>query len=325
MLNNLTNFFNLITGRRIKTVLEPSDLIAVGTRQSKALGDYKPTAIQFSDLQAQLGGGGGGITLTTVGTTGASTLVGNTLNIPNYATGGGGGLEGTNYVYVTANGTDIENAAELVAAYNESITRVPSITNRITIIAAPGYYNFGSTNFTMNTEYIDLVSLDGNRSVIFNSTDVSGTINITANDVFVKGVNVLTKIFNISSNLSLLKLENCEGGDLSFAGGILLSASGTFINCKGGNSSFGNFASGTFIDCIGGLGSFGTNASPGGSASGTFTNCTGGGSAFGGAPKSTLTGKLYYCRLTAGTFKTVSGGGITRLCLDGNNVENNQG
>ena len=57
MLNNLTNFFNLIVGRRIKTQLEPSDLIAIGTKQSPALGDYKPTAITFEDLQAQLGGG----------------------------------------------------------------------------------------------------------------------------------------------------------------------------------------------------------------------------------------------------------------------------
>jgi hypothetical protein len=56
MLNNLTNFFNLIVGRRIKTQLEPSDLIAVGTKQSPALGDYKPTAIKFEDLQEQLGG-----------------------------------------------------------------------------------------------------------------------------------------------------------------------------------------------------------------------------------------------------------------------------
>lgn len=60
MLNNLTNFFNLIRGRRIKTQLEPSDLIAVGTKQSPALGDYKPTAITFADLQAQLGGGPSG-------------------------------------------------------------------------------------------------------------------------------------------------------------------------------------------------------------------------------------------------------------------------
>jgi uncharacterized protein (TIGR02145 family) len=58
MLNNLTNFFNLITGRRIKTTLEDSDLIAIGTKQSPALGDYKPTAIKFSDLAAQIGAGG---------------------------------------------------------------------------------------------------------------------------------------------------------------------------------------------------------------------------------------------------------------------------
>lgn len=44
MLNNLTNFFNLIKSKRIKTELEPSDLIAIGTKQSKAQGDYKPTA-----------------------------------------------------------------------------------------------------------------------------------------------------------------------------------------------------------------------------------------------------------------------------------------
>jgi len=54
MLNNLTNFFNLIVGGRIKSELEPSDLIAIGTKQSSKLGDYKPTAIEFKNLQAQL-------------------------------------------------------------------------------------------------------------------------------------------------------------------------------------------------------------------------------------------------------------------------------
>jgi hypothetical protein len=55
MLNNLTNFLNIIAGRRTKTQLEPSDIIAVGTKQSPARGDYKPTAIKFEDLQTQLG------------------------------------------------------------------------------------------------------------------------------------------------------------------------------------------------------------------------------------------------------------------------------
>ena len=54
MLNNLTNFFNLIKGRFIKSTLEADDLIAVGTKQSPALGDYKPTAIKFEDLSNQI-------------------------------------------------------------------------------------------------------------------------------------------------------------------------------------------------------------------------------------------------------------------------------
>jgi hypothetical protein len=54
-----------------------------------------------------------------------------------------------------------------------------------------------------------------------------------------------------------------------------------------------------------------------------FTNCIGGASSFGG-DSATLTGKLYYCRLTSGTFQTVSGAGITRYCIDGNDATNNQ-
>ena len=55
MLNNLTNFFNLITGRFVKKTLEPTDLIAVGTKDPRYGGGYKPTAIEFQDLQMQAG------------------------------------------------------------------------------------------------------------------------------------------------------------------------------------------------------------------------------------------------------------------------------
>jgi len=118
---------------------------------------------------------------------------------------------------------------------------------------------------------------------------------------------------------------NCVGGDGgSFGDFQFATASGTFISCQGGTASFGggNFTivSGLFINCIGGAGSFG-GFGVGAIVSGTFTNCVGGDGSFGG----TLDGKLYFCRLTSGTFQTVSGGGITRLCVDGNNTENNQG
>lgn len=54
MLNNLTNFFNLIRSKRIKQALEPEDLIAVGTQVSNRAGEYKPTAIRYSELLTQL-------------------------------------------------------------------------------------------------------------------------------------------------------------------------------------------------------------------------------------------------------------------------------
>jgi hypothetical protein len=358
----------------------------------------------------------------------ATTLYGDGSNLTGV---GGGGISGTQYIFVQANGTDTQNATELQNVYTTAQSMSPSISNRITIVAAPGNYNFGVSAFTMDTQYIDLVSLDGNRSIIFNSSNSGGTISVTANDVFIKGVDVLTKNFTIATNLNLLKVENCNGGDYSFGGDlsggiVVINVSGTFISCEGGEYSFaggsnpasgvftnctagnysfgslggasGNFtnckggdysfagdganasgtftncnggdysfgttggqASGRFVNCTGGLSSFGgggtangvfincqgsdqgsfgglggtasgtfTNCTGtqesfggGGTASGTFTNCTGGLTSFGGG--GTLSGKLYYCRLTSGTFQTVSGSGVTRLCIDGSNVENNQG
>ena len=54
MLQNLTNFFNLIRTRKIKTQLADNDLIAVGTRDNTWEGKYQPTAITYDDLAAQL-------------------------------------------------------------------------------------------------------------------------------------------------------------------------------------------------------------------------------------------------------------------------------
>jgi hypothetical protein len=128
---------------------------------------------------------------------------------------------------------------------------------------------------------------------------------------------------------------NCTGGEAAFgsAGG---TASGTFTNCTGGEAAFGGdrgTASGTFNYCTGGAGAFGGD---GGTASGTFTNCTGGEAAFGGdrgtasgtfnyctggeaafGSGGTLSGQLYYCRLTTGSFQTLAEGGKLRACVDG--------
>ena len=118
---------------------------------------------------------------------------------------------------------------------------------------------------------------------------------------------------------------NCIGGSDSFGGGFSATASGIFTNCIGGFRSFGGglfgTVSGTFTNCIGGNESFGGDRG-GVTASGTFTNCIGGAFSFGG--NGVLSGKLYYCRLTVGTFRTVSSGGRTYYCVDGNGNVNNQ-
>jgi hypothetical protein len=56
MLNNLTNFFNLIRGRKIKTsaTLADTDLIPMGTKDTNFLGGYQPTAVQFDELKANI-------------------------------------------------------------------------------------------------------------------------------------------------------------------------------------------------------------------------------------------------------------------------------
>ena len=54
MLNNSTNFLAIIADKKIKKRLEPSDIIALGTKQSSKVGDYKPTAITYADLEAQI-------------------------------------------------------------------------------------------------------------------------------------------------------------------------------------------------------------------------------------------------------------------------------
>lgn len=113
---------------------------------------------------------------------------------------------------------------------------------------------------------------------------------------------------------------NCISGHESF--GYSGGASGTFTNCRAESYSFGysGGSTGTFTNCIASSYSFDTY----GVASGTFTNCIGGTLSFGGNTGGSITGKLYYCRLTSGTFKTVLSGGRTYYCIDGNGNTNNQ-
>ena len=193
-------------------------------------------------------------------------------------------LSGSNYLFVKADGTPSQNATEFSASYVQAKASSPSATNRISVLVSPGEYTFTST-FTLDTQYIDVVSLTGECDVLVTG---SSTISITANDVYVRGIDVDVKNFTIADSLPLLKIKTCKGGNYSFGGQLNpapgsqplnpILVNGTFIDCEGGDFSFaGNgMAYGIFTNCIGGNSSFGYYCDS------TFTNCVGGDFSFGG-------------------------------------------
>jgi len=93
---------------------------------------------QVTNLVTDLAGKQGTLTLTTVGSSGASTLIGNTLNIPNYA--GGGGSSGiTRSIFVTsgnvtAGSTALVDYVYLIAgAHTVTLPTAVGNTNRYTL------------------------------------------------------------------------------------------------------------------------------------------------------------------------------------------------
>jgi hypothetical protein len=104
-----------VAGKTGAVVLSASD-IGAGTVDDTEFGYLNGVT---SAIQTQLNAKQGSLTLTTTGTSGASTLVGNTLNIPQYSGGGTtwGSITGT-----LSNQTDLQTALDGKVDENASIT-----------------------------------------------------------------------------------------------------------------------------------------------------------------------------------------------------------
>ena len=76
MLRNINNFFNIIKAKRLKTTLQPNDMIAIGTRDAINRSDYQDTAISFADLEAQVATAGAQGPPGATGATGAQGVPG---------------------------------------------------------------------------------------------------------------------------------------------------------------------------------------------------------------------------------------------------------
>jgi hypothetical protein len=269
----------------------------------------------------------------------------------------GGSLSGTNYLFVGMAGTPAQNFTEFNMVYTAAKAMDPNSTalaadNRITILVAPGYIE---GDVVIDTAFIDIVSLTGEADVVIKN---GYGLSIDTDNVTIRGLQTIDLPIlatGVYSNTTLIK---CIGGDGSFT-----NCYGTFIDCKGGNQSFGyeagttsgtfirceagtasfgggsgGVADGTFIDCKAGGHSFGDDDASGSftrcesgeqsfgryNASGTFNHCVGGDKSFGFTGGS-FTGKAYFCRLLSNSFPTVGGSGKTRYCINGDDSADNQG
>jgi hypothetical protein len=117
---------------------------------------------QVTSLTTDLSGKQSALTVTTTGTTGPSTLVGSTLNIPQYSAGGGGSfwpLSGTGTLTGT---TTIQSNAANQHVFNGTWTTTAN--NQYHLDASPSITTRNSTGDTANAILIDPVLTSGNTS-----------------------------------------------------------------------------------------------------------------------------------------------------------------
>ena len=107
------------------------------------------------------------------------------------------------YITVNSGGTAVQNGAQLQLAYATAVAKARSATNRVTVIAYPGNYNF-ETPFAIDQEFIDIVSIDGGRSINF----TGGVVEVSANNALLKGIDFTLGNLQIADSLNLLAVTN---------------------------------------------------------------------------------------------------------------------
>lgn len=123
-------------------------------------GSITGTLSNQTDLQAALNALQPTLTLTTTGSSGAATLSGNTLNIPQY-TGGGGGASWGSITGTLSSQTDLQAALDVLVPYTGATTNVDLGSNTfnaqsITIGGGEGTGNSLDIAGSMNADYINV-------------------------------------------------------------------------------------------------------------------------------------------------------------------------
>lgn len=301
---DILNFISWVKGGRQVTAVDPArTLLPVGLKDGRRDDSYLAGAISVADFASQIGG------LQTVAVDGTTITGDGTPGDPLIATARS--LGGTSYAVVYGNGTAEENGIELQAAYDAAKLATPygnplDVSNRFTILVGGGDYFMEGTpvyaspgivynQLILDTNYIDIVSLSGECDVFLSGISLEGFISFK-----VSGLNT-TKALSLGGFSDAfiiytdegdgLICQNCKGGNFSFNNFAGFGLYGTFINCNGGEYSFGavTFAFpmglpfyvnadsyGTFTGCVAGNNSFVFNDFMSSKAGGVYTDCKAG-------------------------------------------------
>jgi hypothetical protein len=154
-------------------------------------------------------------------------------------------LRGNNYIVVYGNNnTPQQNGIELLSKYNFAKIVFPfsqpkSDSNRFTVFVAPGVYVLDFVDITLDTPYIDIISLSGETDVVISSTISNVPFLVDTSDIKLRGFNLGSQAININSAYSNNYFENIIGGDYNFSNGNFNGqVAGNFKNCVGRSRCF---------------------------------------------------------------------------------------
>ena len=233
---------------------------------------------------------------------------------------GGINLEGTNYIFIPANGTPQENFRYLREVY-----RNLDISKKTILILAPGKYGYGTPD-QIKEEYeninnllylanvnASIVSLTGkadveflNIKVVFSNEFQYLQEEYPRNYLQIRGIKFINNnselnqgVFIIDEIPSFVLIENCEADSNTVE--AFMNNSGRIVNCiSKATTSFGGYHSETteFINCEGGDNSFN-----GVHITGLFRNCKAGSQSFGyETTVDIVNAEFYYCEGGDNTF-----------------------
>jgi len=167
----LTRSTNTITVNTSQNISTLSNLTSNGLVRTSGGTGALSIAIAGIDYQTP-------ITLTTVGTSGASTLIGSTLNIPNYA-GGGGSAGITRSISSISTNTNAGSTALVDYVYIVSAGATLTLPTAVGNTNAYEVTNSGATNITVNTTSSQ--TINGNLSMLISPNSSRKFYSDTAN------------------------------------------------------------------------------------------------------------------------------------------------